>query len=221
MKTAQRYKRGPLARSANLCALSFLVGILCIPHLAVAAPKPDKSQLDRLAKTHAGRFPQVTGQALSQAKRSLPRQLFGQLNIVLLGFKRAHQKSFDSWNKQLGTLCKKYQGLDYMKIPVMGGFAGLFRYFIVRGMRKAIKAKQEKERIMPLFVSQALFLKGLKLKGKDTIALVLADRRGRIFWQTRGVWTKARARQLQAVLRLIYGAKGKPKRPPARIVIDP
>ena len=153
-----------------------------------------------LAKKH-GRFPKIQGTTLAQTKRNLPAALPGPLNLVMIAFARAHQKSIQSWLPNVKRLCQKHTNLDYMTIPVMNGFARLFRGLIEGGMRKTYKSKKARSRTMPLYSGRDKFQKLLRLKNTKQLVLVLTDRKGRVFWRAKGMLHTATLHSLKQTLK--------------------
>ena len=164
----------------------------------------NKAALNKQAARYNQQLPTVKGRNLANEVKTYPTAFPGSLTVVYLGFKRRHQKDFKAWNKAVFSLCRRYKGLDYTKIPVMGGFAGLFRYFILRGMRKMFPARRQQIRWAPLFVAQSRYRKPLKIASDKDMVLLLTDRSGRVYWKASGTWNKAAAKQLSALLKKLF-----------------
>ncbi len=66
-------------------------------------------------------FPQVNGNSLTKRKFTLPADFEGELNVVLIAFKRKQQEDVDSWTPHLRPLTADHPGLRVYNCPCCRG----------------------------------------------------------------------------------------------------
>jgi hypothetical protein len=145
------------------------------------------------------RFPVVTSTNLSQQKLTLPRDLGGERNIVLIAFQRRQQADIDSWLPLVQQLEATYP-VHYYELPVIQQLNLLARSFINQGMRMGIPDGAARERTITLYVDKVAFRKALDLPHEDDIYVLLIDRQGRVWWRTSGVFTPEKGQALSAAV---------------------
>jgi len=149
-------------------------------------------------------FPASKGKDLTQVKYVFPGGLHGKINIVVLAFTRKQQKSLKGWITHFKKLRKTYKGLDYGLLPMMASVPGFVMYFIVRGMRKMYKNLNDRQRMILVYTKKTVFIKSLNIFDTNRINVFLIDKKGRIFWRTRGKISPSSKKSLQLVLDKIY-----------------
>ncbi|MFW9924894.1 MAG: hypothetical protein ACFFDW_16570, partial [Candidatus Thorarchaeota archaeon] len=58
-------------------------------------------------------FPNVSGMNLEGKKFSLPQELEGEINLLIIPFQRYYQLLVDAWSKYLTSLQKKYLFFEF------------------------------------------------------------------------------------------------------------
>jgi hypothetical protein len=145
-------------------------------------------------------FPKVTGQNLEFENFTLPYNLEGELNLVIIPFRRWHQNLVDEWSFYLNTLEKKYSYFRYYEVPTMNRGFKVMRFMIDGGMRSGIPDKAIRERTITIYTNKTLFKKKLKIHSEDTIYLYLMDKKGKILWQVEGKFDNNKLQTLEKFL---------------------
>lgn len=148
-------------------------------------------------------FPQVNGSSLTRRKVSLPADFEGELNVVVIAFKRKQQEDVDTWMPYLRPLMADHRGLRVYELPVLPRSLTLMRGVIDGGMRGGIPDSAVRAATITLYINKTPFKKALAIKTEDRIEVVLVDRNGKIFWRATGVFSEAALRELTHELETI------------------
>jgi hypothetical protein len=170
---------------------SFLVVLAFF--IAVATP---------LSAHAAGMFPQVTAANLEQRNYRLPKDFEGELNILVIAYKREQQELVDSWFPAFRRIEQNDRSVRYYELPVISRLTGFFMgWMIDRGMRRGIPSKDKRARVITLYVDKDAFKTALNLPtSEDTIYLLLVDRRGRVLWRGEGSYSDMTAASLRRAI---------------------
>ncbi len=144
-----------------------------------------------------GRFPHVEGSNLEGERFALPSDFKGELNVVLVAFKREQQSDVDSWMPALKTMAGARGDLRIYEIPTLGRRYRLMRSFIDRGMRSGIPDQAVRSATITLYIDKSPFRKALKLADEDRIYVLLVDRDGRVHWRADGRFDEKSAAELK------------------------
>ncbi len=136
-------------------------------------------------------FPQVNGSSLARHKFSLPADFEGELNIVVIAFKRKQQEDVDTWMPHLRPLTADYRGLRVYELPVLPRSLTIMRGVIDGGMRGGIPDSTVRAATITLYINKTPFKKALAITTEDHITVVLVDRAGTIHWRAAGVFNEA------------------------------
>jgi hypothetical protein len=135
-------------------------------------------------------FPQVNGNTLTRRKVLLPADFEGELNIVVIAFKRKQQEDVDTWMPHLRPLMADHPGLRVYELPVLPRSLTLMRGVIDGGMRGGIPDSMVRAATITLYINKTPFKQALAIKTEDRIEVVLVDRMGTIHWRTAGVFSE-------------------------------
>jgi len=91
-------------------------------------------------------FPTVSGSNLQRSKFTLPQDLQGELNLVLIAFQQWQQTQVDTWIPFARQLEKDHPALRYYELPTIQRLNTLARTFINEGMRAGIPDLVARER---------------------------------------------------------------------------
>jgi len=108
-------------------------------------------------------FPEVSGQNLEFENFTLPYNLEGTLNLVIIPFQQWHQNLVDEWSFYLNSLEKKYSNFKYYEVPTLSKGYKIIRFMTDGGMRAGIPDKGVRERTITLYINKNLFKKKLKI----------------------------------------------------------
>jgi hypothetical protein len=135
------------------------------------------------------KFPEVTGTNLLRQKITLPHELQGNLNILLVAFLQRHQALVDSWIPSLSQLEQSYPKVLFYELPVIQKLNFLSQTFINEGMRAGIPNRDTRQKTITLYLDKPAFRNALGIPNEDTIWVLLVDRSGNVLWRTAGPYT--------------------------------
>ncbi len=132
------------------------------------------------------KFPSIKGTNLNGKKYNIPEDMKARYNLLLVAFKREHQKSVNTWLPLASELSKKYKDFKSYEVPVLASGYGLVRGFIDGGMRSGIPDKKTREHTITAYIPKDGFLKSLNLADDSDIHVFLLDDKGSIIWKADG-----------------------------------
>jgi hypothetical protein len=147
------------------------------------------------------RFPTVSGSNLQREKLTLPQDLQGELNLVLIAFQQWQQTQVDTWVPFARQLEEAYPAVRYYELPTIQRLNTLARTFINEGMRAGIPDLLARERTITLYLDKEAFREALQLPGEDDIHVLLLDRQGWVLWRAEGAFTPDKGESLAAAIR--------------------
>lgn len=156
--------------------------------VAAAGPSFNTQSMNPGATTtdSLGHFPRVEGQNLEGQRFVLPGDFQGDLNVVLVAFKREQQRDVDSWTPFLTTIVEGRRDVRVYEVPTLGRRYRLMRSFIDGGMRGGIPDKAVRAATITLYIDKSPFRDALKLRDEERIVVLLVDRDGRVLWRAEG-----------------------------------
>lgn len=146
------------------------------------------------------KFPVSKGHNLNRQMVTLPDDLGGKQNILLIAFQRWQQSQVDSWIPFVRQLEQNHAGLKYYELPTIEQLNPLMRVFINEGMRAGIPDALARERTITLYLDKVTYCKTLNITNEDDIIVLLTDKQGEIVWRTEGVLTHEKASALENAL---------------------
>ena len=162
-------------------------------------------------------FPEVTGKNLEGREFELPGDFEGDVNLVLVAFRREQQSMVDAWMPAAEALAESLANLRYYELPVIGRGYTLFRSFIDGGMRAGIADGRARERTITLYLDKAAFREALGITSEDTIYALVLGADGRVGRMVGGPYSaEKRAIVEQAVRELleVQARRGKDEQAP-------
>lgn len=146
------------------------------------------------------KFPEISGSNLEGENYTLPYDLKGELNIIIIPFLRQQQYSVNKWAAYLANVKKSYSFIDFYEVPTLAVGYGLMRFMIDGGMRAGIPNPDTREHTITLYTNKAKFKKKLGIKTEKKIYLYLVNRKGKILWQSEGEITEEKKNSLVKTL---------------------
>jgi hypothetical protein len=143
------------------------------------------------------RFPEVSGSNLLRQKTTLPRDLQGELNILLVAFHQWHQTLVDTWVPVARQLEESYPGVCFYEIPVIQKMNILYQTFINEGMRAGIPNQATRQKTITLYLDKKEFLRALNIPDDQTIWVLVIDRAGNVLWHSQDVFTPEKGEALR------------------------
>jgi hypothetical protein len=142
-------------------------------------------------------FPNVSGSNLEGKSRRLPDDFEGDLNIVIIAFRREHTDLIESWLNSLAQMIGKNTKLRFYELPVLSRAYSPFCWWIDGGMRAGIVDDEARERTVTVYTNKIDFKRRLEIPNEETIYIFLVSRNGTILWQDKGRLTEAKFQKLQ------------------------
>ena len=146
-------------------------------------------------------LPEISSYALDKSKVTLPADLRGTQNVVILYFEPDQSDDALAWARELEAIRTDNPGLGSYILPVYGKENFLFRWWIDASIRSSAPANEDRHTTIPIFVDKSSFLKSVGVSGEKEPAVLLMDRNGRIEWKTQGRYENGRLAELAAWLR--------------------
>ncbi len=159
-------------------------------------------------------FPSFSASNLDGRSFDLPQGLEGELNLVIVVFRREHQVLIDGWVPHLSGLVWEEKGLAFYELPVIHSSYSMFRRWIDGGMRAGISDAEARKRTITLYVDKRALKRRLEIPDEDTIHLFLIDRNGRVAWRGEGGFTDQKLMGLKEALKSSRAAREVDLRPP-------
>lgn len=145
-------------------------------------------------------FPRVVGRNLEGRSFTLPFDLEGKRNVVLVAFKREQQAEVDTWMPLLNSTAASRSDLRVYEVPTLARGYRLMQPFIDGGMRRGIPDASVRAATITLYIDKAPFKRALRIADEDRIHVLLLDREGRVYWRAEGPFDPARGAELAALL---------------------
>lgn len=181
--------------------------ILVLLTATVASQLSAQSPMAR-AQHDSSHFPRVEGSNLEGDRLILPTDFRGQINVVLIAFKREQQHDVDSWVPFLQRVARATSGVRIYELPTLARRYRLMRSFIDGGMRAGIPNSAVRAATITLYIDKSPFRRALALPDEDRIYVLLVDREGRVHWRTDGGFDAAAATELESTIRRLTSPPG-------------
>ncbi len=153
------------------------------------------------APSVAPHFPVVQGKNLNGRSFALPADFGGELNVVLIAFKREQQADVDTWTPMLRRLTDAHARLRVYELPTLPRALKLIRGFIDGGMRGGIPDTSVRAATITLYIDKTPFKQAINLFTEDQIHVVLVDRTGAIHWRWIGKFDDEAGTALERAVR--------------------
>ncbi len=141
-------------------------------------------------------FPEVDGTNLEGRHFSLPADFEGELNVVLVAFRREQQADVDTWLPYLTALAAERSKVRVYEVPTLNRSYSLVRPFIDGGMARGIPQKATREATITLYINKTPFKRALGITREDAIRVFLVASDGRVLWHADGQHTSEAAAEL-------------------------
>ena len=152
------------------------------------------------------KFPEVTGQNLLGETLTIPSQLEGKVNFLIIAFQQWHVRLIETWVPFLEELIVKHPAIQYYEIPTLRKFNFLSRKIIDSGMRGGIPSPEMRARTITLYLDKSAFDQALHIPTEETIYLFLVDCDGNILWRDKNRYSVEKGK---AILNIIAKASSK------------
>ena len=162
------------------------IGVLLCAAVLLAAPRQS--------------FPPLKASNLNGEEMQLPGALAGDLNLVLIAFKREQRKNVETWMARLPKIQQAHPKLACYEMPVIPRLNAVTRWFIEKGIRSDIPDKNRRAHFIILFIDREPFRNALGLTSEDHIYALLLNKQGEVAWRAEGDYSEASGQSLQEFL---------------------
>jgi len=176
---------------------ALVVAALLAAPLARAAAQPASPDSSAVP---VSRFPTVTGRSLADRALNFPRDLGGDVNVLVIAFTRAQQADVDTWLPALHALAERHPALRYYELPTLGRSMRLIRGVIDGGMKRGIADTATRARTVTLYLDKDAFRRALAIRDERSIVVLAVTRAGDVLWRADGRHTPERDAELERVL---------------------
>ncbi|MEM9954867.1 MAG: hypothetical protein AAF846_24890 [Chloroflexota bacterium] len=147
-------------------------------------------------------FPTITGKTVNGARRTVPQDLYGKYNVVLIAFEQHHQYDIDTWIPALKPIKEKYPDLDVFELPIIEQTqtSMVGRMMVDFWMYTGIPDSDVRDHTITCYIDLQQFLSTLNMPHADQIYALLIDQTSIVYWQTSGVYTPTKLDSLTAIL---------------------
>jgi len=144
-------------------------------------------------------FPKISGKDLEGKEYTLPFDLQGEYNIVIVPFLRHQQIVVNYWVAYLEELSKKIPIFEFYEIPTLSLGYSAARFMIDGGMRAGIPDIKTRKRTITVYINKNRFKKQLGIRTEQYISIFLL-KNDEIIWEERGDFTKEKGQSLENFL---------------------
>ncbi|NPE09371.1 MAG: hypothetical protein GNW80_13880 [Asgard group archaeon] len=145
------------------------------------------------------KFPEVKGKNLEGKKYTLPYDLEGEYNIVIVPFLQYQQFIVNNWTDYLAKLQKKYSIFEFYEIPALALGYTAMRFIIDGGMKAGIPDLRTRQRTITAYINKMKFKKKLGIETEQLIYIYLL-KKDEILWEENGDLTEEKAQALENFL---------------------
>ncbi|HUT79706.1 MAG TPA: hypothetical protein VMZ29_00775 [Candidatus Bathyarchaeia archaeon] len=146
------------------------------------------------------KFPEVKGKDLEGKNYTLPFDLKGELNIVIVPFLQYQQFIVNHWTEYLEELQKKYPFVEFYEVPTLAKGYTAVRFIIDGGMRGGIPDIKTRQRTITVYINKKKFKKELGIETEEMINIYLL-RKDEILWEEKGDITEEKTRILETIIK--------------------
>ncbi len=145
-------------------------------------------------------LPHVVCYALDRSKVTLPDDLTGTRNILILYFQPDQNSAALAWQYGLESLRAQHANFPIYVLPVYGRENFLARWWIEASIRSNAPETQDRHLTIPLFVDKKAFLSTLGIPNEKQPVVLLTDKSGHVQWKQQGQYDRGKLPALEAAL---------------------
>jgi hypothetical protein len=132
-------------------------------------------------------FPVVTTDALDKQRVTLPTDLEGQANLLLLSFAPDQANQLETWTAVAQALQHTQFTFRTYRIPVAERENALFRWWANASLRSSETDPELWHWVVPIYVEKQAFRAQLGIADEKSVVALLVDRGGHVLWRATGV----------------------------------
>ncbi len=145
-------------------------------------------------------FPTIVAEALDKQQMTLPADLEGQTNLLLLSFFPDQRNQLESWTAVAQALQHTNLRFRAYRIPVAERANALFRWWANASLRSDETDPQLWHWVVPIYVEKAPFRAELGIADEKSVVALLVDKNGRVLWRATGASSQESRRALMAAV---------------------
>jgi hypothetical protein len=146
------------------------------------------------------KFPEVMGTNLARQPFTLPGDLEGSLNVLMVAFKQHHQEDVNTWLPLAQDLAVENDQVRYYELPTIARMNPISRSVVDNGMRAGIPDPVARHTTITLYLDKPAFMRSLDIPTDDQIHVLLVDREGNVLWRIAGRHTDAAEASLRSAI---------------------
>jgi hypothetical protein len=146
----------------------------------------------------SNQFPKISARNLEGRDVTVPDDLTGSANLVILAFEREHQQPAETWLPHFAALEEEYPGLEVWQIAALARRYRFWRGAIDGAMRAGIPDARGRLRTLTAFVDLLDLQRTLDLIDLSDIPLYLLGAAGTIRWEATGGYNRQTLDSLKA-----------------------
>lgn len=154
------------------------------------------------------RFPKVAGANLENRRFTLPNDLQGDLNIVLLELQPTRREDLAGWLPAVREMCAATPGMRYYDVPVLLKTQNQTDESDGRDRYRESSERSAWEYTIPVALDLQSFKNSLGIVGEEALQILLIDRQGGIVWRDAGKITSEKTQALAKTAEEWRKAKG-------------
>jgi hypothetical protein len=143
-------------------------------------------------------FPTITSYALDKQKITLPGEMEGETDLLIISFEPEQEKDVQSWLPVAQGLQHSNFKFRYYEVPVNAKENFVFRWWDTSSMRSDETDPVMWHWIVPLFVDRQDFRKQLDIPNLKQVVVMLVDRQGHVLWRASGAMSEDKRASLLA-----------------------
>jgi hypothetical protein len=143
-------------------------------------------------------FPTITSYALDKQKITLPGEMEGETDLLIISFEPEQEKDVQSWLPVAQGLQHSNFKFRYYELPVNAKENFVFRWWDTSSMRSDETDPVMWHWIVPLFVDRQDFRKQLDIPNLKQVVVMLVDRQGHVLWRASGAMSEDKRASLLA-----------------------
>lgn len=143
-------------------------------------------------------FPTITSYSLDKQKITLPGEMAGQTDLLIISFVPEQKNDVNSWLPAAQALQHSNFQFRYYELPVSTKENFIFRWWETSSMRNDETDPVMWHWIVPLFIDRQKFRKELDIPNEKQVVVLLVDRQGQLLWRASGSMTEDKRVSLMA-----------------------
>ncbi len=143
-------------------------------------------------------LPTVSSYAIDKSKVTLPDDLSGAENILILYFEPDQNSGALAWQYGIESIRAQHANFPIYLLPVYGRENFLARWWIDASIRSNAPATQDRRLTIPLFVEKKNFLAALAIENEKKPLVLLTDKAGHVQWKQQGDYDRNKLVSLEA-----------------------